>query len=122
MNTMKDYLEIEKYLDNLNILNQFVDFAQARGVKPNQADLAISRFIIETQLKAYVARGIIDDLGFYPIITRIDNTLLRTIEILQQDNMLGIVSDKSTSNLTASGLKFAAAKKHFVKDVMAINA
>ncbi len=122
MNSMKDYKEIEKYLDNLNIMTQFIDFAKARGVKPNHADLAKSRFIIETQIKAYVARGIIDDLGFYPIITRIDNTLLRTIEILQQDNMLGIVSDKSTSNLSVSGLKLAAAKKHFIKDVMAINA
>lgn len=122
MNSMKDYKSIEQYLDNLSIMNQFIDFAQARGVKPNHADLAKSRFIIETQIKAYVARGIIDDLGFYPIITRIDNTLLRTIEILQQDSMLGINSDKAVSNLSINGLKLAAAKKHFVKDIIAINA
>ena len=122
MNSMKDYKSIEQYLDNLNIMNQFIDFAQVRGVKPNHADLAKSRFIIETQIKAYVARGIIDDLGFYPIITRIDNTLLRTIEILQQDNVLGINSDKAVSNLSINGLKLAATKKHFVKDIIAINA
>lgn len=83
MISMKDYKSIEQYIDNQNIMVLFTDYAKNRGVKPILSDISISKLIIETQIKAYIARGIIDNQGFFPIISRIDNTLLRTIGILQ---------------------------------------
>ena len=41
--------------------------------------------IIRTQLKAYIARNIIGEEGFFPIIRQIDKTLQKAIEISKQD-------------------------------------
>lgn len=72
--------EFETYFRKANVLNLFVAFAEKKGVKPNQADLATSNKIIDNQTKAYIARNIIGELGFYPIIKNIDKTLLEAIE------------------------------------------
>jgi carboxyl-terminal processing protease len=41
--------------------------------------------VINTQLKAYIARNILGEEGFYPIIKQIDKTLLKAIEISQKN-------------------------------------
>lgn len=45
-------------------------------MKPDSKGLRQSRKVIETQLKAYIARDLIDDIGFYPIIRELDKTLI----------------------------------------------
>lgn len=70
----------ESYFQKTNILDLFVAFADKKGVKPNQSDLKKSSKIIDNQIKAYVARNIIGEEGFYPIIKNIDKTLLEAIE------------------------------------------
>ena len=77
--------EIEKFLDTQNTLQDFVAFAEEKGVKKDAEGLKISGNIINTQLKAYIARNIIGEDGFYPIIKQIDKTLLRAIDISRQD-------------------------------------
>lgn len=72
--------EFEIYFRKTNVLNLFVAFADKKGVKSNQADLATSTKIIDNQIKAYIARNIIGELGFYPIIKNIDKTLLEAID------------------------------------------
>lgn len=68
--------EINTYLDNTAYFNDFVNFAQSKGVKPDWKEINTSKKIISTQIKAYIARNILDNLGFYPIIKEIDQTLL----------------------------------------------
>ena len=63
-----------------NVLNQFVGFAAAKGVKSSDADLKTSSKILNYQVKAYIARNILGEDGFYPIIKNIDKTLLEAIE------------------------------------------
>jgi len=41
--------------------------------------------IIKTQIKAYIARNILGEEGFYPIIQQIDKTLLKAIDISHQN-------------------------------------
>lgn len=72
--------QFEKLLDQRNILQQFIRFAEKKGVKPNNDDLKTSSKVIDTQLKAYIARNIIGEDGFYPIIREIDKTLLEAIK------------------------------------------
>lgn len=72
--------EFLKHLNNKGIMNLFVSYAESKGVKANQADLNISTDIIKHQLKAYIARNIIGEEGFYPIIKNIDKALLEAIE------------------------------------------
>jgi len=72
------------YLDKQSLLNDFVTFAEKNGVRKNTEEIILSEQIIMTQLKAYIARNLIDNPGFYPIIQSIDKTLLKGIEILQK--------------------------------------
>jgi carboxyl-terminal processing protease len=84
---LKKYLEpgeMEKYLDKQALLDQFVQFASSNGIKKDPAGLKISGAIIHTQIKAYVARNILDNKGFYPIWEEIDTTLKFAIDFLKK--------------------------------------
>jgi len=72
--------DFEKYFQHTDILNLLVAFAEKKGVKPNSTDLKTSSNIIDSQVKAYIARNIIGEDGFYPIIKNIDNALLEAID------------------------------------------
>ncbi len=76
--------EMEKYLNKQALLDQFVQFATSNGIKKDPAGLKISGDIIHTQLKAYIARNILDNKGFYPIWEEIDTTLKYAIEFLKK--------------------------------------
>jgi carboxyl-terminal processing protease len=76
--------QMEKYLDKQDLLNRFVKYASANGVKPEPAGLKISGEIIHVQLKAYIARNILDNKGFYPIWEQIDPTLKAAIDYLNK--------------------------------------
>jgi carboxyl-terminal processing protease len=38
--------------------------------------------VINTRLKAYIARNIMDNEGFYPIIREVDETLEKAVNLL----------------------------------------
>jgi carboxyl-terminal processing protease len=76
--------EMEKFLNKQALLDQFVQFAATNGIKKDPAGLKISGNIIHTQLKAYIARNILDNKGFYPIWEEIDTTLKYAIEFLKK--------------------------------------
>lgn len=85
--TLKKYTEageMEKYLDRQALLDQFTDFAAKNGVRKNAEGLKISGQIIHTQLKAYIARNILDNKGFYPIWKELDTTLKYAIDYLEK--------------------------------------
>ncbi|MGE5393244.1 MAG: S41 family peptidase [Candidatus Saccharibacteria bacterium] len=76
--------EFEKYFRNKNLLPQFVAYASKKGVPVDDKDLKTSQQIIDNQLKAYIARNILGEEGFYPIIKNIDKVLLTAIEKAKQ--------------------------------------
>jgi len=80
LSSFKNSTDFETYFHKVNVLNLFVSFAEKKGVKVNNANLKISSKIIDNQVKAYIARNIIGEKGFYPIIQNIDKTLLEAIE------------------------------------------
>lgn len=88
--------EIESYLDRKNVLEEFIKYAAGKGIPRDNAGLKISSLIINTQLKAYIARNIIGEEGFYPIIKKIDNMLLRAIEISKQDLLVENIKGSNT--------------------------
>jgi carboxyl-terminal processing protease len=75
-------------MDEHNAMNEFIAYAEEKGVKRDAEGLKVSGKVINTQMKAYVARNIIGEEGFYPIIKQIDKTLLRAIEVSQQNLMV----------------------------------
>lgn len=96
--------DIEAYLNTLGLLKGFEAYARKNNVTPKPGELKASGKIIETQLKAYIARDILDNDGFYPIISEIDNTLQKAIEILEKGKGtadLGPVGSSSKFNAFA---------------------
>lgn len=90
--------ELEAYMDKQGLLQKFLQFAEKEGLKRNEQEIAKSSLIIHTQLKAYIARNILDNEGFYPIIKAIDNTLLKSIELISDqefpEKYLGVQTEK----------------------------
>lgn len=86
MSGLHDYVAIEKYLDKVNLLNRFIEFSKKRGVEPEKTQIEKSKELIETQLRAAIARNLIDNEGYYPIIKRIDTTLLYAMDILKKED------------------------------------
>lgn len=85
LSTFTKASEFDDYLDKNDVLNDFVKFAAAKGIPKDSKGLKESGKIIDTQLKAYIARNIIGEEGFYPIIKQIDKTLLKAIDISKQN-------------------------------------
>jgi carboxyl-terminal processing protease len=77
-----DARELEKYLNSQPLTNQFVQYASAGNIKMDREGLKISGEIINTQIKAYIARNMLDNKGFYPIWEKIDNTLIYAVDFL----------------------------------------
>jgi len=85
--------ELEKYLDKQGLLDQFSRFIEsenfqaarlAGGIRPDPDGLRTSGRVIQTQIKAYIARNILDNKGFYPIWQQIDTTLKYAINFLEK--------------------------------------
>ena len=75
---------ISSYLDTQDLMPQFIKYAGEKGVKPDYGDIQTSAELIHTTIKAYVARNIMDNEGFYPIIAAIDNTLNVAIDTISK--------------------------------------
>ena len=92
--------EFDSYLDKEKAMDDFLAYAEEKGVKKDPAGIKESEDIIRTQLKAYIARNIIGEEGFYPIIKQIDKTLLRAIEISHENLLVqNIVATDSVVNI-----------------------
>ncbi|MFW5755825.1 MAG: S41 family peptidase, partial [Tangfeifania sp.] len=85
--------EFDNYLSKQNILNEFVEYDEEKGIDKSAEGIDASGKVIETQLIAYIARNIIGEEGFYPIISRIDNTLQEAIEITRKNLLVENLSD-----------------------------
>jgi carboxyl-terminal processing protease len=80
MNTSE---EIVKYLDKKKVFNSFISFAAENDVPVSRRQINESKEILKAQLYAYIARNVLDNQGFYPIIEKIDNTLQEAVKILE---------------------------------------
>ena len=66
------------------LFNEFVEFAVKNGVKADFSGIKKSGRLIKVRLKAYIARQIWKNEGFYPIAHTIDNTFLRAVETISK--------------------------------------
>jgi len=83
MKKYKDLASLDRWLTDQDLTSQFIRFAEQNGIPPNRQQIAISKEIIHVQLKAYIARNMLDNKGFYPIWQAIDRTLLKALEYIQ---------------------------------------
>lgn len=80
----KDLRSLDDWLSKQNLMSKFIKYAEENGVAPNREQIAISENIIYIQLKAYIARNMLDNKGFYPIWEKIDKTLLEALSYIEK--------------------------------------
>lgn len=71
------------YQMDQKVFGDFVAYAESKGIKAGKGDLIASRESIANLFKAFVARNLYDDEGFYPIYQKNDDVLLKAIETLK---------------------------------------
>ena len=74
---------LSDYLDTQNIFEQFIAFAEKQNIKGSPYDSRTSKKRIVKQLYAYIARDVLGDDGFYPILNNDDKCVQIAIETLQ---------------------------------------
>lgn len=99
LNEINSLEELDRFFaEQPNLLNDFIAFAARSGVAPNAADIAKSRALILSQLKAYIGRNsALEDNAFYHNIQQIDPVIDKALETLNQS-----VSQTSAPNFTDS--------------------
>jgi len=108
LSSMSSAEEISDFLEKQAVLEKFIEFAGQNGVKPDWADIKESGKVISIQIKAYIARNILDNEGFYPIWQELDNTLREAIDYIenvpaQDETVTGeMAQGKSTGNVPYS--------------------
>ena len=84
LSQFKDWKSLERYLNQQNILREFVAFAKEKGVEPNEAEIQKSRPLMTRLLNAYIVRNILGDDGFFPLFERDDEITKKAIEVLSE--------------------------------------
>lgn len=88
LSKFNDYKDLDEFLNKAHLINQFIIFAENKGVEKKYNEIKTSEFLIKTQIKAYIARNLFDNDGFYPIMMEVDLPLKRAIEILSSKELL----------------------------------
>lgn len=82
------YATFNDFDDGFNIsnamFNNFLDYTEDMGVEKDREGIRKSKSRIKILMKAFIARNLYDDDGFYPIYHRIDETFLRAIDYLEK--------------------------------------
>ncbi len=82
------YATFNDYDDGFSIsntmFNNFLDYTEDMGVEKDPEGIRKSKSRIKILMKAFIARNLYDDDGFYPIYHRIDETFLRAVEYLEK--------------------------------------
>ena len=77
---------VEDYINSFQITNavfsDFVAFTKEEGVASDNNSILNSKERIKDLLKAFIARNIFDEGGFYPIYLQTDKTFLKAKEVL----------------------------------------
>lgn len=82
---LKQFEEVDAFLRRFDLLGDFVAYAAAQGIPQQPSQIAVSKHILDSELRAVIARNIIDNAGFYPYIKDIDKTLQRALDELEGD-------------------------------------
>ena len=65
------------------MFTELVKLADEKGIKGSKEQKRVARREADILLKAYIARDLLDDEGFYPIYAPMDEVLQKAIEVLE---------------------------------------
>ena len=78
--SVEDFNKSFKVTDAM--FNELVKKAEEKGVKGSEVEKKVARGKANVLLKAYIARDIFDDAGFYPIYAPMDEVLQKALEVI----------------------------------------
>ena len=86
LNAVRSVDELQALLDSdTSLFDDFIRYAARQGVAPRYGDIALSRQLMEAQLRAYIGRNTpLEDNGFYANIYPVDNVIMRALGILEE--------------------------------------
>ena len=84
LSRFKDWQSLEKYLNQQNLLKEFVAFAEDKGVEPNEKEIRKSKPLMTRLLNAYIVRNMLGDDGFFPLFERDDEITKKAVEVLSK--------------------------------------
>lgn len=67
------------------MFNELVAEAEKKDIKGNEAEKQVARRKADILLKAYIARDLFDDEGFYPVYRDMDDMLKKALEVLASE-------------------------------------
>jgi len=67
------------------ILNDFYEFAVSNGIKKSKVT-KFSEDMLKTQIKAYIARNLWSNEGFYPVFHQLDYTLRKALDVIYKED------------------------------------
>lgn len=79
----KNYKQMQEYLNSQDLVSQATDYAHEKGIRRRPIYIEMARRLIEVQAQAYIARNILGDDGFYPILLQDDITIKRAVEAIK---------------------------------------
>ena len=82
LSQFKDWKSLEKHLIKQNLIKEFVAFAAAKDVAPNEEQIEKSKPLLNRLLNAYIVRNILGDEGFFPLFERDDEITKKAMEVL----------------------------------------
>ena len=89
-----DWKELNRYLKSLPLLTLFDQFLQQEKVSERTLPHGKSDPLIEIQLRALIARGVLDNAAYYPIIQELDVELQKALSLVAQPKDLLLQSGR----------------------------
>ncbi len=67
------------------IIERFLSFSEEMEIKPVPKEFEISKTLIESQIKALIARNLFDFQSYFQVMTSIDDGFLRAVDVLENN-------------------------------------
>ena len=67
-----------------SLFDDIISFCKEKGVEPDQKLISEAEQKLKTLVKAYIARNLFDDAGFYPIYHKIDDGFIKAVESVNE--------------------------------------
>ncbi len=84
---LQRFRDVDKFDQGFRITDamyqDYIRYAEKKGVKRQGKDLAKSDKHVKVMLKAYIGRNLLDNEGFYPIMNTIDPAFLKAVETVK---------------------------------------
>lgn len=75
---------LENYFISESVMNQFVKFAESLKIKFNLEQYKRDNHLIGIRLKAFIARDLFKDEGWYSVLLRDDNQFVKALQLIDE--------------------------------------